>query len=318
MPSRTSEPQLPPSFRSRPASLDDIEAAVEFFNDCEIDESGIPDYDLEEVRADWADLDLAHNTQLVFDETDTIVASMVLQPNGQEGFGASGYVHPAFRGRGLGRAVVGWAETRAATGPWSGGDPVVLRNWISFRNPQAAELLGEVGFERTKRFMRMGIELEASPELILLPDGYTFRSLDFDNDLRGVHEVIEAAFSEHWSTHDRTYEEWKEASLGFGFDPRFWVQIFHGDDRVGAAIGQDLAGLGWIKAIGVLKSERGKGLGKALLLQELAAYWDAGLKRVELGVDSENVTSAVALYENAGMSIVNSYDAWEKKIPRRV
>lgn len=318
MPTLSPEPMLPPSFRARPASINDIEAAVEFFNLCEIDESGIPDYELDEVRADWKDLDLATNTRLVFDETGAIVASMILEPNGQEGFDASGYVHPGFRDLGLGRAVVTWAESRAATGPWTGGDPVVLRNWISFRNPKAADLLTVAGFEQTKRFFRMGILLESPPEPVRLPDGYAFRALDFDNDLPSLHAMIEEAFSEHWADRDRTYEEWKEASLGYGFDPRFWVQIFHGDERVAAAIGQNLTELGWIKSLGVLKSHRGKGLGKALLLQEFAVCWDAGLKRVELGVDSENVTSAVALYENAGMTIANSYIAWEKKIPRDV
>ena len=160
----------------------------------------------------------------------------------------------------------------------------------------------------------MGIDLTAEPVVPLLPKEYEFRAVDVDRDIAGIYETIEDAFSEHWRVHQPTYDEWREEKLGFGFAPQYWLQIFHGNERVAAAIGQNLSGLGWIKAMGVRKPERGNGLGKALLLQEFARYWQDGLNRVELGVDSENVTSAKDLYERAGMSETNSYDSWEKPI----
>ena len=46
-----------------------------------------------------------------------------------------------------------------------------------------------------------------------------------------------------------------------------------------------------------------------------ATFAARGLRRVLLNVDAENVTGATAVYERAGMRVVNRWDLWERGIP---
>ncbi|MGD9715440.1 MAG: GNAT family N-acetyltransferase, partial [Thermomicrobiales bacterium] len=302
--------KVPFPYRARPASMKDLDLVVDFFNICEIDESGVPDYELEEVRSEWEEQDLARNTLLVVDPDNGVVGSMDVKPRAESVFEAAGYTHPAHRNRGIGSFLIGWSEQRALEDPSEAESQTVVRNWVATRNEHAAKLLRCNGYHMAKRFLRMGIELDSAPSPPELPPGYEFREVVVDRDISGIYELVDEAFSEHWSAHRRTFDEWRDVALGFGYSPTFWTQIYCNDERVAVAIGHDLAGLGWIKWVGVRKSHRGRGLGKALLHQQFAHFWHQGLTKIDLGVDTENVTGAVALYERAGMSVKNSYDAW--------
>src|SRR5439155_25355916 len=69
---------------------------------------------------------------------------------------------------------------------------------------------------------------------------------------------------------------------------------------------------GWIDSLGVLPAWRRRGLGTALLRHSFLDFRSRGATRVGLGVDTENVTGAVALYERVGMRIHRSSDTYEK------
>ncbi len=157
----------------------------------------------------------------------------------------------------------------------------------------------------------MEIELKEEPEPTGLPPGYSFRTFDENRDLRGIYAVVEDSFAEHWTASPRTYEPWSKTALGGGYEPKLWTQVFIEDQRVAVAIGQNLAGYGWIKWIGVMKEHRGIGIGLALLRDQFERYWAMGIRAIGLGVDTDNTTGAKALYERAGMNQTRSYDAWE-------
>jgi GNAT superfamily N-acetyltransferase len=62
---------------------------------------------------------------------------------------------------------------------------------------------------------------------------------------------------------------------------------------------QDRGGLGAIQNVGVLPSHRGRGLGRAALLQALYGFWRAGLGRAVLEVTAGN-DGAIRLYRGLG------------------
>jgi ribosomal protein S18 acetylase RimI-like enzyme len=53
-------------------------------------------------------------------------------------------------------------------------------------------------------------------------------------------------------------------------------------------------------------------LGRALLLHSFHELRARGRAKVDLGVDGENTTGAVGLYERAGMRVMRLLDAYEK------
>ena len=57
---------------------------------------------------------------------------------------------------------------------------------------------------------------------------------------------------------------------------------------------------------------RGRGAGVALLHRSFATFAGRGVRRVILNVDAENSTGATALYERAGMRVINRWDVWER------
>jgi ribosomal protein S18 acetylase RimI-like enzyme len=62
---------------------------------------------------------------------------------------------------------------------------------------------------------------------------------------------------------------------------------------------REQSGFGAIQNLGITRQHRGKGLGKALLLQALHGFRCAGVQRVHLEVTSQNGL-AVQLYRNLG------------------
>jgi len=84
-----------------------------------------------------------------------------------------------------------------------------------------------------------------------------------------------------------------------------------GDVPVGALTASSGDG-GWVDWLGVLPSHRGRGIGHALLRRSFAEFAERGMRRVMLNVDAENVTGATAVYERAGMRVVNAWDLWER------
>ncbi len=71
--------------------------------------------------------------------------------------------------------------------------------------------------------------------------------------------------------------------------------------------------MGWVGTLGVQPCWRRRGLGEALLRAAFAALYERGFRRAGLGVDTQNVTGALRLYERAGMRPARRYDNWERE-----
>ena len=69
---------------------------------------------------------------------------------------------------------------------------------------------------------------------------------------------------------------------------------------------------GYVSVLAVRRPWRKRGLGTALLQHSFAEMKRRGMKRATLGVDAENLTGAVALYERAGMHVEHRYDCYQK------
>lgn len=85
-----------------------------------------------------------------------------------------------------------------------------------------------------------------------------------------------------------------------GFLPQSTWLLTRGETHVGTIQGiADRTGCGGIQNVGVIPTDRGKGLGLALLLQALHGFRRAGLSRATLEATAQNET-AVRLYRNLG------------------
>ncbi len=65
----------------------------------------------------------------------------------------------------------------------------------------------------------------------------------------------------------------------------------------------DDAEVGWVGTLGVRRQWRKRGMGLALLRHSFNEFYRRGKRKVGLGVDAQNLTGALRLYENAGMHV---------------
>lgn len=186
-----------------------------------------------------------------------------------------------------------------------------LVTWSVMGREQRAGWLTERGFTRVRRFYRMHISLGEASEPALEP-GVTVTRLGEDEQARRTyHGVMQAAFVGHWGHVPVDYEAWLarvSASPHLDWSTMWLARV----DSVPAAglklrVYDDLA---FIDTVGTLKEFRGRGLATTLLRTAFAEALRRGQSEVELGVDTENDTGAVAVYEKAGMSVAFAHDEW--------
>ena len=224
-----------------------------------------------------------------------------------------GSTSPAVRGRGIGTRLLGWAiargeETLAA-------QPADLPRFLeAFRDVTAAsavELHLAHGFVAVRHYMDMRRDLaQALPAEPAMPG---VRIAAYDAALaEAVRTAHNEAFADHWSSEPVRPEDWEHDFVG---EPHFRADLsfvaLAGDEVAGYAINYcteaDWAASdvrdAWIGQLGVRRPWRGRGLATALLVRSMASFRAAGMEAASLGVDTENPTGAVGLYERVGFAV---------------
>jgi GNAT superfamily N-acetyltransferase len=164
----------------------------------------------------------------------------------------------------------------------------------------------------------MRIELDDEPLPPMWPDGLAPRTLRPGEEER-VYEAHMDAFADHWDFHRQPIEDWRRFTVDHhGFDPSLWWLVEDGDELAAISLNSwHFSGdpqFGWIGVLGVRSAWRKRGLATGLLRHSFRDFRNRGATRVGLGVDGENTTGAVRLYERAGMRVVRRNDTYEKRL----
>jgi ribosomal protein S18 acetylase RimI-like enzyme len=185
--------------------------------------------------------------------------------------------------------------------------------------PEDAPLYGAVqrnGYTLDREILRMWRTLNGHLPEPAWPGDVTVRSYT-DADAERVHSLLD----EQYGGWDRSYiARSHEGWLAFmtvhdEFDPALWFLVERDGELVACALHwKESQGRGWVKDIVVRESERGRGLGKALLHLGFRAYAQRGADRVGLKVDSTNPTGARQLYERLGFVTDQRLGFWQKQL----
>lgn len=101
----------------------------------------------------------------------------------------------------------------------------------------------------------------------------------------------------------RPYDEWTKTFLSAEVDPEQQVLAWVGDDLAGVAIGKTFSdGSGWIAQLAVAHEHKGRGLGRALILEAFRHRVAGGATQLGLGVSADN-PDALRLYLSVGLEI---------------
>lgn len=303
-------------YRFRPPKLEDFEPIVALVREVETADYGEADYNAEDLSVAFKLMDPERDVWVVEDGEGKVVAVGAVRlrhPTRIRGFAV---VLPAHRGRGIGTELAGRLETRARELAEAApeGETVSLNQDAAPSNRAAKELLERHGYELIRHFWKMGIDLAAEPAEPVWPEGIRLETMAPGQE-REVFDASEDAFQDHWGFLPNDYDEWRAWMIEReSFDPSLWLIARDGDEIAGISLCNVSEEEGWVGVLGVRRPWRRRGLGRALLLESLHELRRRGLARGALGVDSENPTGAVGLYERAGMQIAYQSDAYKKDV----
>jgi mycothiol synthase len=263
------------------------------------------------------DLLLALVDDTVVGASETNVRTRELGPSHH----VEGWVSPAFRRRGLGRALLHWAEARARevalvdgrTGERS------LGSWPDEAQAGAVALYESEGYAIVRYgFMMVRDLTEPIPELPL-PDGLELRPVE-PVDHRRIWDADVEAFRDHWDPGERTDADFEGWFASPELDTGLWRVAWDGDEVAGSVmnfiypaenetLGQQR---GWLDHVSVRRPWRRRGLASALIAASMRALRDVGMTDAALGVDAENPSGALRVYENLGFRRTRTGVAYRK------
>jgi mycothiol synthase len=311
--------ELPAGYQLRAPEPGDLGAVADVLIADQLAEGGPVVLDAGFLRDEWsrAGFSLAADAWVVADGAGTI-AGYVQATAGEPGtIDCWGVVHPRHRGRGIGAALVGVTQERAARLP-DGLPSGRLRHVINAGDAAAADLLLASGLHLVRHFWHMQIDLPVQVDPGTMPDGIEIGGIEPATDLPLVKTVVDEAFADHWEYHPEPYDQWVAEQTGRpAYDPALWLLATDAGQPAGALIGHVSEDQGWVDYIAVLAASRGRGVGAALLRRSFAMFAGRGIRRVVLAVDAQNTTGATALYERVGMRVVSRFDWWEQPVPTR-
>jgi len=233
-------------------------------------------------------------------------------------------VHPEHRGRGLEAFALEWSEARGRQRLREAPDglPRLLRSGSPDHLPQRIALLASRGFQPVRYFYRMRRDLSQPIPAHPLPEGLALRtySPELSDALR---DAFNESFRDHWSFEPVTEKDWR---LFFvereTFRPDLTFVVMDGGEIAGYSINRvdpeenARQGIkeGWVGQLGTRRAWRKRGIASALLCESMRAFKAEGLDCATLGVDAENLTGALALYERVGFVPVKRFIAFAKPI----
>jgi mycothiol synthase len=291
----------PPDVVRRPARPDDAEAVLQLVPP----ELGLG---LDDVRAEWRTTDLERDTW-AWEHEGRLVAFGILRSRGEE-LSVNGLVHPDFRGRGLGTAILHATEERARE---RGGRK--LDNGILATDGAARALLEANGYRDVAHFHVMTIDLEGPPPEPEWPEGLEPRPFEREH-AHAFWAADDEAFQDDADYEPEPFEEFVTRRLESPrFDPELWTAVWDGGEIAATLIvNQKRFGVGWIGGLGVRRPWRRRGLGRALLLRAFGQLYERGERRVSLNVHTENPTGATRLYESVGMRVEREDVLYRKEL----
>jgi mycothiol synthase len=300
---------LPGGYTTRAPAHEDAEAIAALISACQVADTGASDMSVEELLDDWHSLDLDEEAVAIITLDGTIAAYADVFNRSFVIVSIYGYVHPDYRGVGLGSYLVAWGErwTRDHMPQAQQNARVVVQHYINSANEAGRRLLESSGYTPVRGIYVMETTLdEASPPPHWPPD-ISVRTFVPDQDERAVYEAVEDAFRDLWGRPRNPFERFIGETEVESFDPSLWFLAMDGDEIAGVTLCKTLAGEGWVNVVGVRRPWRKRGLGLALLRHALAEYQRRGVNKVALSVDAESITGAPRLYGRAGMRVRESY-----------
>ena len=230
--------------------------------------------------------------------------------------------------KGIGRAMLHWGEDRlreiAVDYPRDAARSAA-RYFMAFTNDAEigrTTLLRNEGYAPVRYFYDMvRPNLDDIPEAPL-PVALEVRPVGPDQ-YRTVFAALNEAFRDHWGHTEMTTEEDYQRFINDSeCQPELWQVAWDGDQVAGMVLSfiseahnaKFNRRRGWPDPICVRRPWRKRGLAKALIVRSLHLLKAKGMTEAALGVDTENLSGALRLYESVGFRPAGRFTSYRKPL----
>jgi mycothiol synthase len=231
------------------------------------------------------------------------------QEDGTRIYTVFGFLVPEWRRKGIGTAMLAHGEGRlreiAAGHPR--GTPRFFQSFVAGGEKGTLALLESAGYTPIRYAFDMKRDLSEPFPDAPMPAGLEVRPVKEEN-LRTVWEADNEAFRDHWGYVPGTetrYQAWLKQQ---NFDPSIFKVAWDGDQVAGAV--QNFLNTeeneeynrkrGYTEGIFVRRPWRKHGLARSLIVQSMKMFKEMGMTETALGVDAQNLSGALRLYESCG------------------
>lgn len=323
------ETKLPEGFTVRGARMEDVEPALQLYNAWS--QSAIQENEFEDanaIRREWISpgFDPAEDIRLVFAPNGEMAGYVEVWTTAKPPVHPWiwGRLHPDYEGLGIGTWMLQWGEQHAvqALQDVPEGLRFAPRVGIFRQAEKSKKLFEEMGYQHIRSSYHMLIEMDGPAPEPVWPEGITLRTYR-EMDAEALYRAETESFRDHFGFIEEPFEEGFERFKHFkleceGFDPTLVFLAMDGEEIAGLNYCRPHfhadRELGWVASLGVRRPWRKRGVGLALLRHSFNEFYRRGKRKVGLGVDAQNLTGALRLYENAGMSVHLAFDLYEKEL----
>jgi ribosomal protein S18 acetylase RimI-like enzyme len=207
-----------------------------------------------------------------------------------------------------------------------GAPPGYFQTFSPTKRVSKVALFEREGYQVVRHFYDMiRPNLEDIPDSTL-PEGIELRPVPADDRvvLRQIWDANEEAFKDHWGFTQLGDNDFNRLLESSNYDPSLWRVAWDkaSNQVAGVAINTIPAAsnavhnrkLGWVDDLSVGRAYRKRGLGRALLVNSLLAFRERGMTMAGLGVDTENLSGALRLYEAVGFKAEKHAVALRKEL----
>jgi len=321
---------LPEGYSARGARLEDVEPSLELYNHWSRTVLGEDEItDANAIRNEWISpgFDPERDIRLVIASSGKLVGYIEAWTTAKPPVHPWiwGRVHPDYSGKGIGTFMLKWAEYRASqvVADLPADLRFAPRVGIFRQALESKKLFENMGYQHIRSSYDMLIEMDAPPPAPALPQGITLRTYSKQEDAETIYRADQEIFRDHFGFVEAPFEEgfkrFKHFMIeGDDFDASLWFLAMDGDELAGICLcrphATDSTEVGYIRDLGVRRPWRKRGLGLAFLQHSFGEFYRRGKRKVSLGVDAENLTGALRLYEKAGMHVHRQFDLFEKEL----
>lgn len=236
-----------------------------------------------------------------------------------------GFVHPHWRRKGLGTAMLHYNEAHLAEIAREHPAQVrkIFRVWATDTEYGARALFAAAGYEPVRHYVMMtrpaSLPLPEAP----LPEGLDVRPVE-PGQVHAIWEAMQEARRDHWGYVPPTEQDYERWTRGRLFQPALWKVAWAADQVAGMVLNRldEAQNLkygrqrGYTQDVFVRRPWRRRGLARSLLVQSIHMFRHMGMEETALGVDTQNPHGALGLYEGVGYLPVTQHTFFNKRMER--